>query len=82
MTCVGVAEFAGLVQNLPTYLVEVVQNQWQDLNLGSGPARGGGSSPPFRTNHLLNLKGLAQGEQIKNLEQSVFPGRRGSQTVC
>jgi hypothetical protein len=24
-------------------------------DLGSGPARGGGSSPPFRTKHLLKL---------------------------
>jgi hypothetical protein len=47
-------------------------------DLGSGPARGGGSSPPFRTKHLLNLKGLAQGRQIKSLVQSVFRGRPGN----
>jgi len=31
---------------------------------------------------LSNIKGFAEGKQIESLEQSVFPGRRGSQSVC
>jgi hypothetical protein len=43
-------------------------------DLGSGPARGGGSSPPFRTKHLLNSNGLIEGEQINSLVQSRYFG--------
>ena len=50
-------------------------------DLGSGPARGGGSSPPFRTNHLLSLKGLVTSEQINSLAQSALPRPRGKRSV-
>ena len=36
-------------------------------DLGSGPARGGGSSPPFRTNDLFNPDGLVEGKQITSV---------------
>ena len=36
-------------------------------DLGSGPARGGGSSPPFRTKHFLSSNALTMGDSIYSL---------------
>ncbi len=54
--CVWLADSAELVQDFPSYVVELLRNQRWILNLGSGPARGGGSSPPFRTNNLAQVR--------------------------
>src|SRR5262249_41827685 len=62
--CVWVADFARLVRILPMYVVDLLQNQSGDLNLGSGPARGGGSSPPFRTSLGLKIPGPATSPKL------------------
>ena len=41
-------------------------------DLGSGPARGGGSSPPFRTNHWV----LGVGFHVPGLKRQKAEGRR------
>jgi hypothetical protein len=50
--CAGVADFAGLCQNLPREVLYLLWNQRWDGDLGSGGETHGGSTPPFRTKYL------------------------------